>query len=93
MIPCLCEIPEDIDTLWERLHIILSLGERISDTCYDDNGERKLEAVVEQNMLKVETDLPAVLLTVYTEAVLEKAVINGRDKAVKRQGNRYVISE
>lgn len=93
MIPCLCEIPEDIDTLSERLQVILSFGDHISDTYYDDDGLKKLEAVAEQGILKVETDLPVALLHVYTEAALEKAVINGRGASVKRQGNMYVIGD
>ena len=79
MIPCLQEIPADIDVRYEHLHVILSLGDRISETYYDDGICQKLEAEIEKDTLQVRTDMPVSRLTIYTGVKLTRAVVNGQE--------------
>lgn len=94
VIPMLMQVPEDIETKYENMNIVLSIGDgKISDTYYDEESSQSFQAEIRQETLHIKTDMSIARVTVYTEKQLKGCTVNGQGTVLCSNRNLLNIYE
>lgn len=94
IVPCLEEIPEDIDCPYDNLNIIMAMKDSVEAVYYDDGKVLNFKASLTDGTVNIQTDLPVTRITVYTREKISKATINNKAYTLAKdvKENVYLIN-
>ena len=83
VVPMLREIPEDIESPYGEMELLLHLSTEIRQKIYDEDREYSFEARIDGENVVIDTDLPVERVMLYTERKVSSAVINCAEGGTK----------